>query len=229
MPRRARSSAVRLPTPPVSSAWVSASRAMRSFGLGVRASVISRASRRRRALARPLSSVRSTGAKPCRGGLEIGGCAGKAPIPDGASAASITTRHFATSSAESCSLPWEPVRPTKGGKSPGWRQGGGVGHEGQRRGCIVNIPSVKGPGPIGSSIAYAVSNASPIHLTRCITIISPDSSRSLSGSGGGETALIERHWASLCPRDISKSLRTPRSGQQGAALRPAFPRYSVKA
>jgi len=87
----------------------------------------------------------------------------------------------------------------------------------------------KGLGPIDSSIAYAVSNASPIHLTRCITIISPDSSRSLSGSGGGETALIERHWASLCPRDISKSLRTPRSGQQGAALRPAFPRYSVKA
>jgi hypothetical protein len=102
-----------------------------------------------------------------------------------------------------------------------------VGHEGQGRGCIVSIPSVKGLGPIGSSIAYAVSNASPIHLTRCITIISPDSSRSLSGSGGGETALIERNWASLCPPDISKSLRTPQ--QRGAALRPAFPRYSVKA
>jgi hypothetical protein len=39
----------------------------------VRASVISRASRRQRALARQLSSVRSTGARRCRGGLESGG------------------------------------------------------------------------------------------------------------------------------------------------------------
>jgi 3-oxoacyl-[acyl-carrier protein] reductase len=38
------------------------------------------------------------------------------------------------------------------------------------RGRIVNISSVSGIGPTGSSIAYAVSKAGLIHLTRCMAV-----------------------------------------------------------
>ena len=38
------------------------------------------------------------------------------------------------------------------------------------RGRIVNISSVAGVGPTGSSIAYAVSKAGLIHLTRCMAV-----------------------------------------------------------
>ena len=38
------------------------------------------------------------------------------------------------------------------------------------RGSIVNIASVAGLGPTGSSIAYAVSKAGLIHLTRCMAV-----------------------------------------------------------
>jgi 3-oxoacyl-[acyl-carrier protein] reductase len=38
------------------------------------------------------------------------------------------------------------------------------------RGRIVNISSVSGLGPTGSSIAYAVSKAGLIHLTRCMAV-----------------------------------------------------------
>ena len=40
----------------------------------------------------------------------------------------------------------------------------------QGRGRIVNIASVAGITPIGSSIAYAVSKAGLIHLTRCMAV-----------------------------------------------------------
>ena len=40
----------------------------------------------------------------------------------------------------------------------------------QGRGRIVNIASVAGLGPKGSSIAYAVSKAGLIHLTRCLAV-----------------------------------------------------------
>src|SRR5260221_13196770 len=40
----------------------------------------------------------------------------------------------------------------------------------QGRGRIVNIASVAGLSPTGSSIAYAVSKAGLIHLTRCIAV-----------------------------------------------------------
>jgi 3-oxoacyl-[acyl-carrier protein] reductase len=40
----------------------------------------------------------------------------------------------------------------------------------QGRGRIVNIASVAGLGPQGSSIAYAVSKAGLIHLTRCMAV-----------------------------------------------------------
>jgi len=40
----------------------------------------------------------------------------------------------------------------------------------QKRGRIVNISSVAGLGPTGSSIAYAVSKAGLIQLTRCMAV-----------------------------------------------------------
>ena len=40
----------------------------------------------------------------------------------------------------------------------------------QGRGRIVNISSVAGLGPTGSAIAYAVSKAGLIHLTRCMAV-----------------------------------------------------------
>jgi NAD(P)-dependent dehydrogenase (short-subunit alcohol dehydrogenase family) len=79
---------------------------------------------------------------------------------NGASAGSITTRHFAISCAGSCSPPPEPVRPTLEELSRlGWRQGGAPFMKRQRRGPVLNIASVAGSGPTGSSIAYAVAKA----------------------------------------------------------------------
>ncbi|MGE5271243.1 MAG: SDR family NAD(P)-dependent oxidoreductase [Thiohalocapsa sp.] len=40
----------------------------------------------------------------------------------------------------------------------------------QGQGRIVNISSVSGIGPTGSSIAYAVSKAGLVHLTRCMAV-----------------------------------------------------------
>jgi len=40
----------------------------------------------------------------------------------------------------------------------------------QGRGRIVNIGSIAGLAPLGSSIAYAVSKAGIIHLTRCLAV-----------------------------------------------------------
>jgi ketoreductase RED2 len=40
----------------------------------------------------------------------------------------------------------------------------------QERGRVVNIASVAGVGPTGSSIAYAVSKAGLIHLTKCMAV-----------------------------------------------------------
>ena len=40
----------------------------------------------------------------------------------------------------------------------------------QKRGRVVNIASVAGLGPTGSSVAYAVSKAGLIHLTRCMAV-----------------------------------------------------------
>lgn len=40
----------------------------------------------------------------------------------------------------------------------------------QQRGRIVNIASIAGLSPTGSSIAYAVSKAGLIHLTRCMAV-----------------------------------------------------------
>ena len=42
--------------------------------------------------------------------------------------------------------------------------------KGQGRGRVINIASVAGVGPTGSSIAYAVSKAGLIHLTKCMAV-----------------------------------------------------------
>jgi 3-oxoacyl-[acyl-carrier protein] reductase len=45
----------------------------------------------------------------------------------------------------------------------------------QKRGRIVNVTSIAGLSPRGSSIAYAVSKAGLIHLTRCLAVaLGPD-------------------------------------------------------
>ncbi len=45
----------------------------------------------------------------------------------------------------------------------------------QKRGRIVNVASIAGLAPMGSSIAYAVSKAGLIHLTRCLAVaLGPD-------------------------------------------------------
>jgi 3-oxoacyl-[acyl-carrier protein] reductase len=40
----------------------------------------------------------------------------------------------------------------------------------QGRGRIINVTSIAGLNPMGSSIAYAVSKAALIHLTRCLAV-----------------------------------------------------------
>ena len=71
-------------------------------------------SRHRRAPARPLSPVPSTGTRHYPGGSENGGCAGAVQIISGASAGSITTRRSATSSVAWHSPPRAQVHPTIG-------------------------------------------------------------------------------------------------------------------
>jgi 3-oxoacyl-[acyl-carrier protein] reductase len=56
--------------------------------------------------------------------------------------------------------------------------------EGPGRGRMVNIASVAGLTPTGSSIAYAVSKAGLIHLTRCMAVgLAPGSAGELRRPG----------------------------------------------
>ena len=87
--RQVRNSGARSPPPLISSAWMCASRTMRSLSLGVPVLVIFRPIRRHQAPVRRSSPVRSTGVRHCLDGSGNGGCAGKAPITHGASAASL--------------------------------------------------------------------------------------------------------------------------------------------
>jgi ketoreductase RED2 len=73
----------------------------------------------------------------------------------------------------------------------------------QRRGRIVNIASVAGLGPTGSSIAYAVSKAGLIHLTRCMAVaLAPDTLVNCVAPG-----LLEgtRATANLLPEQVQRS------------------------
>jgi 3-oxoacyl-[acyl-carrier protein] reductase len=78
--------------------------------------------------------------------------------------------------------------------------------KGQGRGRVVNISSVSGVGPTGSSIAYAVSKAGLIHLTRCMAVaLAPDVLVNCVAPG-----LLEgtRATANLRPEQIENSAAT---------------------
>ena len=73
----------------------------------------------------------------------------------------------------------------------------------QGRGRIVNIASVAGLGPQGSSIAYAVSKAGLIHLTRCMAVaLAPETLVNCVAPG-----LLEgtRATANLRPEQVERS------------------------
>lgn len=76
----------------------------------------------------------------------------------------------------------------------------------QGRGRIVNIASVAGLGPTGSSIAYAVSKAGLIHLTKCMAVaLAPETLVNCVAPG-----LLEgtRATANLRPEQIERSATT---------------------
>ena len=76
----------------------------------------------------------------------------------------------------------------------------------QGRGRIVNIASVAGLGPSGSSIAYAVSKAGLIHLTRCMAVaLAPETLVNCVAPG-----LLEgtRATANLRPEQVERSAAT---------------------
>lgn len=76
----------------------------------------------------------------------------------------------------------------------------------QGRGRIVNIASVAGLGPTGSSIAYAVSKAGLIHLTKCMAVaLAPEVLVNCVAPG-----LLEgtRATANLRPEQIERSAST---------------------
>jgi len=76
----------------------------------------------------------------------------------------------------------------------------------QEQGRIVNIASVSGIGPTGSSIAYAVSKAGLIHLTRCMAVaLAPEILVNCVAPG-----LLEgtRATANLRPEQIANSAAT---------------------
>ena len=76
----------------------------------------------------------------------------------------------------------------------------------QGRGRIVNIASVSGIGPTGSSIAYAVSKAGLIHLTHCMAVaLAPETLVNCVAPG-----LLEgtRATANLRPEQIQRSATT---------------------
>ena len=76
----------------------------------------------------------------------------------------------------------------------------------QGQGRVVNISSVSGVGPTGSSIAYAVSKAGLIHLTRCMAVaLAPETLVNCVAPG-----LLEgtRATANLRPEQIQNSAAT---------------------
>jgi 3-oxoacyl-[acyl-carrier protein] reductase len=76
----------------------------------------------------------------------------------------------------------------------------------QGRGRIVNIASVAGLSPTGSSIAYAVSKAGLIHLTRCMSVaLAPETLVNCVAPG-----LLDgtRATANLRPEQVERSAST---------------------
>ena len=76
----------------------------------------------------------------------------------------------------------------------------------QGRGRIVNIASVAGVAPTGSSIAYAVSKAGLIHLTRCMAVaLAPETLVNCVAPG---LLVGTRATANLRPEQIERSATT---------------------
>ena len=83
----------------------------------------------------------------------------------------------------------------------------------QGRGRIVNIASVAGLSPTGSSIAYAVSKAGLIHLTRCMAVaLAPRRS---------STAWHRVCWTAPARQPISGPSRSERSASSSLLKKPA--------
>ena len=81
----------------------------------------------------------------------------------------------------------------------------------QGQGRVVNISSVAGLQPTGSSIAYAVAKAGLIHLTRCMAVaMAPETLVNCVAPG-----LLEgtRATANLRPQQIERSLSTALLGK----------------
>ena len=75
----------------------------------------------------------------------------------------------------------------------------------QKRGRIVNIASIAGVAAMGSSIAYAVSKAALIHLTRCLAVaLGPDVAVNAVAPG---TMLGTRMTARLDPALIERTTK----------------------
>jgi 3-oxoacyl-[acyl-carrier protein] reductase len=75
----------------------------------------------------------------------------------------------------------------------------------QKRGRIVNVASIAGLAPLGSSIAYAVSKAGLIHLTRCLAVaLGPDVAVNAVAPG---TMLGTRMTAKLDPALIERTTK----------------------
>lgn len=75
----------------------------------------------------------------------------------------------------------------------------------QKRGRIVNVASIAGLAPLGSSIAYAVSKAGLIHLTRCLAVaLGPDVAVNAVAPG---TMLGTRMTARLDPALIERTTK----------------------
>jgi 3-oxoacyl-[acyl-carrier protein] reductase len=76
----------------------------------------------------------------------------------------------------------------------------------QKRGRIVNVASVAGLAPRGSSIAYAVSKAGLIHLTRCLAVaLGPDVAVNAVAPGLMQGT---RMTARLDPAQVEKTITT---------------------
>ncbi|HSB82050.1 MAG TPA: SDR family oxidoreductase, partial [Candidatus Methylomirabilis sp.] len=76
----------------------------------------------------------------------------------------------------------------------------------QKRGRIVNVASVAGLAPRGSSIAYAVSKAGLIHLTRCLAVaLGPDVAVNSVAPG---LMLGTRMTTRLDPLQVEKTIAT---------------------
>jgi 3-oxoacyl-[acyl-carrier protein] reductase len=92
------------------------------------------------------------------------------------------------------------------------------GMKAQGRGAIVNIASIAGLAPIGSSIAYAVSKAGLIHLTRCFAVaLAPEVTVNAVAPG---TMMGTRVTARLAPELVERTTKN-------AALRRAVERDDV--